>query len=146
MTEKKKNIDIEKIFLLEYREVGDFIRHYSSVRSALTVFLFALGLASFLIYLFSDGRSYLPLIAGHFLYIAALAVCLVFSFRTERANLYLITLWKWFHGESTQEPAGYKKTSAGSQVYKKMARDPMNWLLLLGMTIFLATFWMLDWN
>ncbi len=43
-------ISDDERFKIEYSEVADFIRHYSTVRSALTSFLVTVGLAAFATY------------------------------------------------------------------------------------------------
>src|SRR5262245_34599535 len=53
----KLPLNDEARFKVEYKEVGDYIRHYSTVRSALTTFLLTAGVATFSAYYHQQQTS-----------------------------------------------------------------------------------------
>jgi len=126
----------EERFKVEYAEVGNLIRHFSNVRSALTTFLLTVGVAAFSAY-FQQPQSpscYFLVVGGLFLVISV-AVCLVFSYRTERMSLYQTELWKWSNGDapyaSGNYPAGFKSHKPSPwELLARMRNDPMNWFLI----------------
>ena len=75
--------------------------------------------------------------------IAAIAACLTFSYRTENSDLYLTLIWKWFDGDSDNTPIGFKNFKGGIKTLKKMRKDVMNWILLLGALSIVISFWIL---
>ena len=91
MTQPEPLSDMER-YKLEYKELGDSIRHFSTVRAALTTFLCTAGLTSFAvltraesggIYLFGLGILFLG---------GAVFVCLSFSRRKEKHVLRQIAV------------------------------------------------------
>src|SRR4051812_25407137 len=94
-------------YKLEYSEVGNLRRHYSTVRSGLTTFCLTAALIAFANYVSHDPRPrFFAFVAG-FMLIAALLTCFVFSWRSERANLYMRDVWSWFEGTHEDTPGRF---------------------------------------
>ena len=117
-------------FKIEYSEVGNYIRHYSSVRSALTSFLVTVGLAAFATY--SEQNLPFAFFAGWLMIISAVIACLLFSYRTERSDLYLTELWNWSKEAGRPYPVGFKSFKPGPEVCRKIFSDLMNWVMIVG--------------
>ncbi|MGI8913269.1 MAG: hypothetical protein ACR2JY_05695 [Chloroflexota bacterium] len=132
--------------------MANFIRHYSSVRSALVAFLVTVGAAAFGAYfqiLSNQPRTapatatapaaapviHEPMFLAVFGWIAncaAILACFWFSYQTERAAAYWKKLWKWFRHDLPDYPGGF--LSGGAMLKASlpgMATDLMNWLLIL---------------
>jgi len=134
---KSKNVEAKEKYLMEYQEVGNFIRHCSSVRSAVVSFLITVACAAFAAY-FNTPTGFL-IFVGHLMIVAALFVCLWFSYWTEKAELYLTKVWKWFDGDGP-EPGGFKSFKGGCETSGKVLKDPMNWVLILGVLSIVVAF------
>jgi hypothetical protein len=68
--------------------------------------------------------------------VAALLACLVFSYRSEKADLYLRDVWAWFDRTSTQPPPQFREFSPAIRgVICGMCRDEMNWTLFLAVAV-----------
>lgn len=145
-----KLLDPLERFKVEYKEVGDYIRHYSNVRSALTTFLITVSLASFSAYFNKQQTSPFFLIVGHLLLVTATVVCLNFSCRTERSNLYQTKLWNFYVEGEGFEPEGFKSFKPANdplwrrKFIKKVLTDLMNWLLILVMLAIFISFWITE--
>jgi len=113
--------------LMEYKEVNDYIRHYSTVRSALSSFLLTVGISAFSFYHISKTiPKPSPLLYTGVLFMAlAMLVSWVFSYRTERAQAYSTIVWKFLNGEGKSDapPVGYKSFA----VRTKFWEWPCNW-------------------
>ena len=137
----------EERFKVEYKEVGDLIRHYSTVRSALTTFLLTVGVASFSAYYHKQQSSPFFIVTGHLFLFVSVAVCLVFSYRTERTSLYQTELWKWSKGDDPYTdgnyPDGFKayKPSSSTVLRRVLFKDKMNIFLVLAIVGILISFW-----
>src|SRR5438552_15439325 len=100
-------LDPKDKYKLEYAEVGNLRRHYSIVRSGLTTFCMTASLAAFASYISQTQRSTFLAFIGFFMLVAASIACGVFSYRCERANLYLLELWRWFDGTTHNAPVSF---------------------------------------
>ena len=120
----------EERFKLDYKKQDDDVRHYSTTRSALTSFLMTVGL-TLLAYYFSNsyprGLWFFPAV-GFLILTAAILVCGVFSFRTEKSWLHQRALWEWAKANSSQYPK--IKSINPKEVWAEMAKDPMNYALI----------------
>ena len=129
-------MSVSEVARLAYQEQGEMIRHFSSVRSALTTFLLTVALASYSAY-FAD-RSVFLMIAGSLFLLAAIGVCLIFSYRTEKTVLRYKHLWDQIRaGHNIAGPLTiYAPTE--SEIWGRMRRDKLNYLLIL-MCLVIAT-------
>src|SRR5947209_7565563 len=97
-------LDATDRYKLEYSEVGNLRRHYSAVRSGLTTFCLTAALVAFANYTSREPRPlFLAFVGGLMLFAASIA-CGIFSWRCERANLYMRELWHWFEGTRQDAP------------------------------------------
>lgn len=104
-------------YRLVYKEHGDQIRHFSTVRSAATTFLLTVSLAALSAYFNKTQTHPFLVIAGFFLLLAAVVVCLVFSFRTEKAVLRYKYYWSFLSGsEAPQDRVSVHNPSSGAIV------------------------------
>src|SRR5690242_10317845 len=114
--------------------------HYSTTRSALTTFLITVALTLFAAYFSTSYPPHLRFFSAvaKVVMLAALGVCLVFSYRTERARLYRRNLWEWSKQRGKYPVKSDVKLRS---VWKGMALDSMNWALLamVGFTVFFFT-------
>lgn len=132
--------DQEK-YKTDLTEIGHSIRHFSNVRSALTAALLLAGITSLIVYRVSDNAIPFAAFSGHWLFFSALMVCLVFSFRTERARQRRGRLQCWARGERPDYPRGFKEEPADIRdILKQMALDPMNALVIIGLIIIETAF------
>jgi hypothetical protein len=131
-------------YKLEYAEVGNLRRHYSVVRSGLTTFCLTASLAAFASYISQAARPSFLMFIGFFMLVAALIACVVFSYRSERANLYLRELWRWFEGTTKSAPARFDDFApAGRDVMRQMPWDEMNWIMFAALLSIGGAFWRL---
>ncbi|PYJ44277.1 MAG: hypothetical protein DME86_00660, partial [Verrucomicrobia bacterium] len=100
-------LDLTEKYRLEYVEAANLRRHYSVLRSGLTTFCMTGALAAFAGYFSQTLRPSFLAFAGIFMLLAAAIAWVVFSYRFERANLYLRELWAWFDGTSQNTPARF---------------------------------------
>lgn len=137
---------LKELFLLEYRDVADSIRHYSTTRSALTSFLMTVGLTLLANYFSSSfpGNPRFFSIMGFIVLIAALFVCLVFSWRTERSAIHLKALWDWATAKRSDYPSRtrYKDLSAPEKgkIWAEVRGDWMNGALIIVIIAIASTF------
>jgi hypothetical protein len=118
-------------YKLEYAEVGNLRRHYSVVRSGLTTFCLTASLAAHASYISQEARPPFLEFVAIFMLVAALIACGVFSYRCERANLYLRELWRWLEGTSQNAPPRFDDFKAARrEVLREMLWDSMNWALI----------------
>jgi Na+/melibiose symporter-like transporter len=132
---------LEDIARAAYHEQGAEIRHYSTVRSGLTVFLLTVSLGAFSTYFTQNQPHPFLLFASFIAMLAAIFACIHFSIRTERAVIRYVDLWEQL-----------KKTQAGNttqvriarpnslEVYLRVVKDKMNWLLLFAAISLLLAF------
>lgn len=149
-----RKVEANKMFLMEYQEVANFIRHFSSVRYALVSFLATVGLATFFIYFQTSTKYGFLIVAGHVMLFTAIGVCLYFSWETERSHRYLTQVWGWFNGERRKEPIGWKnfgkketkgeRKEINKKIRENMSKDPMNWLCTVVAFLILAAFWLFN--
>jgi hypothetical protein len=118
-------------YKLEYSEVGNLRRHYSAVRSGLTTFCLTAALVAFANYLARDPHpQFFAFVAG-FMLVAAMLACFVFSWRCERANLYMRDLWNWFDGPQPDTFVRFDDFAPKrTEMLRQMFADEMNWVLL----------------
>jgi hypothetical protein len=137
---QKPPLNDKERFTLEYKNVTDEIRHYSTTRSALTSFLMTVGLTLLANYF---NKSYLQnrlflLWAGILLLIAALLVCLHFSYLTERSVMHLKALWKWSKAEQSEYPDRSKLQP--KLIRARVFCDRMNLLLIFTIIVIFGVF------
>jgi hypothetical protein len=84
----------EDWYKIEYAELGNLNRHYSTIRSALTTFLLTASLGAFGGYFLDAGHNPYFGLAGFILILCANFVCLHFSYLTEWSALYMSELWR----------------------------------------------------
>lgn len=131
---------VEK-YKAEYAEVGNLRRHYSTVRSALTTFSLTVSFAAFSNYISQSTRPLFLVFVGIFMLLAALLACLVFSYRSEKADLYLREVWLWFGTEIGEPPSQFRDFSPEvREIIKGMRRDEMNWVMLVAVVLTGAAF------
>jgi hypothetical protein len=139
---KIPQLNDEDRFKAEYKDVGDYIWHYSTVRSALTTFLLTAGVATFSAYYHQQQTSPFFVVAGHLFLVVSAYVCLVFSYRTEHANMYQTALWKWSEDISEGYPGGFKRYKPEESVWKHVwFKDPINFALITVILGVLVSFW-----
>lgn len=132
-------------FKVDYAEVGDLIRHYSTVRSALTTFLLTVSVGSFVAYHKDSSHSFL-LVVGYLFLLVSAAACLVFSYRTESATLYQKALWKWSNGEDPYTNGDYPSRHEIRKSFKWKAwrrvcsKDTMNLFLVMVIVVIFVSF------
>lgn len=150
MTQPEPLSDMDR-YKLEYKELGDTIRHFSTVRASLTTFLFAAGLTVFAVMTRVDHGGIYLLGTGLLFIGVAVFVCLSFSQRTETHVLRQIALRDWSHDPGrTPYPGSYATNDSGrpawwwekqdEEVRRRMQKDPLNRLLfvLVGAVILLV--------
>jgi hypothetical protein len=129
---------------MAYKEYGDEMRHFSTVRSALTTFLVTVSLAAFSAY-FNKSQSHPFLVAAALVFAAAaIAVCLEFSRRTSKAYLRRKRIWNHFAMRqlvSMLDDPGYPPRSLTLGV---MLQDATNYFLLIGLGLIVAAFFYRD--
>jgi hypothetical protein len=133
-------------YKLEYAEVGNLRRHYSNVRSGLTTFCMTASVAALASYISHTPRSPFLAFVGLFMLVIALVTCLVFSYRTEKANVFLRELWRWLDEGDTQSrgPSRFDDFTAPSRVLvRQMLRDEMNWLMFAAFLTIVCAFCLL---
>jgi len=140
LTEKER-------FPIEYKDAADNIRHYSTTRSALTSFLMTVGLTTLAYYFnFPAHPLFLP-ITGIVVLMAAVFVCLTFSYRTERNIIHLKALWKWAIGEERNYPKLERPSKVLlKRIYAEMWYDAMNVGLILVILVIILTFLVSAWQ
>lgn len=122
---------------MAYAEYGNQIRHFSTIRSTLTVFLVTAGMTAFAGWL--DKKYVFLLLAGMVFGASAIAVCLWFSFQTEKHVIFYKDVWRLLNGQEskvTLKNLTYPKK--WGSIYWRMLWDPMNWLLILAALAFLC--------
>ena len=73
--------------------------------------------------------------------VAALLACIVFSYRSEKAELYLRDVWVWFDRTSAQPPPQFREFSPDIRsVISGMCRDEMNWTLFFAVAAIVGAF------
>ena len=121
-------------YKLEYVEVTNLRRHYSSVRSGLSTFCMTVSLAALASYFSQAARPLFLAFVGGFMLIVALVACLVLSYRCERANLYLRELWWWFDGSAQSPPGRFDEFRANRRdLVRQMALDEMTWVMFVAL-------------
>ena len=129
-------LDLTEKYRLEYVEAANLRRHYSVLRSGLTTFCLTGALAAFAGYFSQTLRPSFLAFAGIFMLLAAAIAWVVFSYRFERANLYLRELWAWFDGTSQNTPARFDDFAATlHEVTTQMLRDKMTWVMLAALLV-----------
>jgi len=125
------NVEPKEKYLLEYAEIGNLRRHYSSVRLGLSTFCMTVSLAAFASY-FTQASAHdcLALIGFVMLAFAAL-VCFLYSYYTEKTNQYAAQLWHWFGSETGDGLPGFNQYRPDRAAARRaMLRDEMNWVML----------------
>jgi hypothetical protein len=121
-------------FKLHYTDLSDTVRHFSTIRSTLTVFLLTAGIAALGAHFEGKMLTHYTVLAAMIFFGMALFVCLVFSYRTEKYVLRIKALWRWStDGLPRGEP--YPEIGANTddpcRIARNMAADVMNWALLV---------------
>ena len=145
MSEYHSKIQPEKIppetLRLIYKEYGDQIRHFSTVRSALTTFLLTVSLASFAAYFNRTQTHPFLITAGLIFLLTAVFTCLTFSFRTEKAVIRFKEIWKYLNYD---KPINCNKIPIHdptlTEIWARMLKDQMNWLIIIAGTLILLAF------
>ncbi len=120
-----------------YAEYGNQIRHFSSTRSAVTVFLVTVGMTAFAGYL--DKKFRFLADASLVFAVAALCVCLWFSYWTEKHALRYRDLWNLLNGAKSNAKLEKLDYDPGFfSILARMAKDPMNWILVLAVLAFIC--------
>ena len=134
-------LDLTEKYRLEYVEAANLRRHYSVLRSGLTTFCLTASIAAFAGYLSQTSRPSFLGFAGIFMLLAAAIAWAVFSYRFERASLYLRELWAWFDGTNQIAPPRFDDFAASlHEVTTQMLRDKMNWVMLAGFLVIAGAF------
>jgi hypothetical protein len=134
-------LDPKDKYKLEYAEVGNLRRHYSVVRSGLTTFCMTASLAALASYISQTPQHSFLAFVGIFMLVAASVACLVFSYRCERANLYLRELWRWFEDATPKAPPRFDDFDAPTRdLLRQMLRDEMNWVMVLALLAIVGAF------
>lgn len=134
-------LDLTEKYRLEYVEAANLRRHYGVLRSGLTTFCMTASLAAFAGYFSQPLRPSFLAFAGFFMLLAAAIAWVVFSYRFQRANLYLRELWAWFDGTSRNTPARFDDFAATlHEVTTQMLRDKMNWVMLAAVLVIAGAF------
>jgi uncharacterized protein YukE len=124
---------------VSYTEYGNQVRHFSTVRSALTTFLLTVSMTAFSAY-FTPGKShaFLAWVGGLFLF-GAVVACFAFSYRTERELLRYRHMWQYLTGKKTMGGAhDFSCKPPISKVVPNMLRDPMNLLMIPAVILIIA--------
>ncbi|MDD5260856.1 MAG: hypothetical protein PHD76_03310 [Methylacidiphilales bacterium] len=130
------NLHPKEKYKLEYAEVGRLRQHYSTIRSSLTTFAMTSSLAAFAKFLSEAPRPLYLALIGWFMFVVAFIACFVFSYRTEKANLYAEILWRWFKSEKQSEPPSFLQyKEKRCDVVCQMLRDEMNWFMLVALLL-----------
>ena len=125
----------------EYAEVGNLRRHYSTVRSALTTFSLTVSFAAFSNHISQPSKPLFLVFVGIFMLLAALLACLVFSYRSEKADLYTREVWLWFGAETGEPPPQFRDyRPKRPEIIRRMRRDEMNWVMLVAVVLTVAAF------
>ncbi len=141
MSQPEPLSDMER-YKLEYKELGDSIRHFSTVRATLTTFLTTAGLVCLAVMTRVESGGIYLLGVGLLFLCSALFVSLSFSRRTETHVLRQIALRDWSHDPGRQTYPGSMKMhdpkrpawwwiEQEEEVRRRMRKDPMNRLLFL---------------
>ena len=134
-------LDLTEKYKLEYLEAANLRRHYSVLRSGLTTFCMTTSLAALAGYFSQTVRPSFLAFAGIFMLLAAAIAWVVFSYRFERAKLYLRELWSWFDGTSQNTPARFDDFAATlHEVMAQMLRDKMTWVMLAALLVIAGAF------
>lgn len=135
-------IDAKERCLIEYAEVGNLKRHYSTLRYGLSSFLVTVSLASFANYVAQTNPVIFLAIIGQLMLCAGLLSCLVLSYRCEKANLYTRCVWRWLEGQSEEEPTHFFDFNAKKAgIVRGMCLDEMNWIMLIVAVLITIVFW-----
>jgi hypothetical protein len=142
------------LFSVEYKKRDDDARHYSNIRSALTSFLITVGLTLLSAYFSKDhvGNRAFFMYTGFTVLLAAVASCLVFSWRTQRSAYHMRELWHWVtlktkvNGGSLchEHYPDWRKSlpiSEWRKLWWRMAKDAMNWALILAVGAIATAFY-----
>jgi hypothetical protein len=134
-------LDLTEKYKLEYVEAANLRRYYGALRSGLTTFCMTASLVGFACYLSQAARPLFLAFAGIFMLLAASIAWVVFSYRYEKANLYLRELWTWFDGTSQNAPARFDDFAASlHEVVTQMLRDKMSWVMLAALLVIAGAF------
>ena len=139
------NLSDEERFKLEYKKLDDDIRHYSTIRSALTSFLMTVGL-TLLAYSFNNSYPEHPSflwITGLIVLCGAVYVCVEFSRRTERSLIHQKSLWDWSTTMAPPYPTRSEilERAGRGAVLSEMIKDAMNiGLIVVAIAIIVAFF------
>jgi hypothetical protein len=125
---------------MAYKEYSDEMRHFSTVRSALTTFLVTVSLAAFSAY-FNKSQSHPFLVAAALVFaLAAIAVCLEFSRRTSRAYLRRKRIWNYFAKGESVSVLDDPKYPSKMAIVGVMFKDATNYFLLIGLGLIVLAF------
>ena len=129
---------------MAYKEYSDEMRHFSTVRSALTTFLVTVSLAAFSAY-FNKSQTHPFLVAAALVFAgAAIAVCLEFSRRTSKAYLRRKRIWDHFAKGQTVTRLEAQDYPSKTQTMGAMLKDATNYFLLIGLVLIVLAFYYRD--
>jgi hypothetical protein len=139
-------IDPKDKYKLEYAEVGNLRRHYSNIRSGLTTFCMTASVAALASDISRKPRSSFLAFTGLFMLLVALVTCLVFSYRTEKANVFLREIWRWLDDDTESSgPSRFDDFNVPFRdLFRQMLRDEMNWLMFAAFLVIACAFFLLD--
>jgi Na+/melibiose symporter-like transporter len=120
---------------MAYKEYGDETRHFSTVRSALTTFLVTVMLGALSVF-FNKSQS-LPFLvaAAIILGLAAVALCILFSWRTSKAYLRRKRIWDPFAKGELVDRLEEKDFPSGVLILRTMWDDRTNLFLVVGLLL-----------
>jgi len=127
-----------------YKEYGDQIRHFSTVRSALTTFLLTVALAAFSAYFNINAHPPFLIVSALIFLVAALAICLAFSYRTEKAVIRYKRIWPYLSGTDSDANSAITTEVKSFEIWQKMLADFTNYMLLAGVLLILLAFYRRD--
>jgi hypothetical protein len=126
----EENAELRALLMNRYSETGNEIRHYSSIRSALTVFLLTVSLTAFSTYFDRPQPHLFLLFAGFLALIAACFACIHFSRRTEKTVIRYARIWDHLTGQRLMSADEIQGSKERRGIAQRMCQDWMNRLLV----------------
>ena len=135
------SIDAKERCLIEYAEVGNLKRHYSTLRYGLSSFLVMVSLTAFANYFAQTNAIKFLALIRQLMLNAGLLSCLVLSYRCERQ----ISTQAAFGAGWTERPRRSRLTLPISiqrnRDLREMCLDEMNWIMLIVFALITIVFW-----
>jgi hypothetical protein len=125
---------------MAYKEYGDEMRHFSTVRSALTTFLVTVMLGALSVF-FNKSQSHPFLVAAALILgLAAVVICLEFSRRTSHAYLRRKRIWEHFAKGLAVDRLEDRDFPSAPLTLKVMIGDITNTFLVVGLLLIALAF------